>query len=463
MLYGIIGLFEAAIRTSQEYALRTIKGVYFLLDNPQNWIRVHVIKMVGFHLMQINSLVYIEPRLAKKVEAKIYSMLVTTNGKSVECELLKLSVNHFLENSELFELVKGKMEIFLESNDINLNIIGFKALKKMIKFRKSLLNEYMDKLSEKAKQDNPVLAGEIFSIYEENITMEDADTFLKEMRSLLSKENSAGYKEVLIGSISRLILRKDCRLITDLGWLVQEMLFDLYLNIRSVHESRQFIQILWLIFRDFKEQEAPLLDLSIQILFEFFQKFNPNSIKITSNCRFEIILEAINLICVTRQEILYSELIEKQAENFENFCLILIMVTRIISKLDILTRTQLQRSLLILKSRLRPEDQKSTSFLQEIVGETFKEILGEEEDTAEEFIENEMTYLMRMSDDGHLQKVMNCDLSVSRINPQSLKIECKEAELSEETELTESESEILTRSMEIEGQESKKKLLLGQT
>jgi hypothetical protein len=390
-------------------------------------------------------------------------MLVTTNGKSVECELLKLSVNHFLENSELFDLVKGKMEIFLESNDLNLNIIGFKALKKMIKFRKSLLNEYLEKLSEKAQQDNPVLAGEIFGIYEENITAEDADTFLKQMKGLLSKEKSAGYKEVLIGSISRLVLRNNSGLVTDHRWLVEELLFDLYLNLRSVEESRQFVKILWLIFKRFKKQEASLLNLGIQILFEFFQKFNPNSIKITSNYRFETVLQVVSLICAVSQEILYSELIEKQAENFENFCLILMMVSRLKSKLDILTRTQLQRSLLVFKSRLRAEDQKSTIILQEIVEETFKEILGDGEDTSEEFVENEMTYLMRTTDDAYLQKVMQCDVTVGSDSPETLKIEYKQTELSEETELTESEGEILTRSMEMEGQESKKKLLLEQT
>lgn len=117
--------------------------------------------------------------MSKKVESKIYSFLVTTNAKSVECELIKLAINHFLQNEELFELVKSKTEVFIDSNDCNLNVIGFKALQKIISHKPKLLNEYSDKLSAKAREEHPLLASEIFGIYEANLTQLDTDDFIK--------------------------------------------------------------------------------------------------------------------------------------------------------------------------------------------------------------------------------------------------------------------------------------------
>lgn len=230
------GLFEAAIRFSSESALRTVKGVYSLFDFSQNWIRVRTLKLA-------NSLITIEPRLAKKLEPKIYTLLASANAKSVDCELVRLCTAHFMTNKELVPLVKSKAEVFSESTDVNLNIIGFQAFRKILSNDPSLLKDVAELLSTKAKIEHPGLALEIFTIYQEHLALEDLPNFLKKLHELISGSENLAYKEVLGTCAIKLAIKESSRTI-DWSFFVQNLLVPVSNSSKSQGDDQSFVQLI---------------------------------------------------------------------------------------------------------------------------------------------------------------------------------------------------------------------------
>jgi hypothetical protein len=249
-LYAISGLFEAAIRFSPEVALRTVKGVYSLFDHTQNWIRVRTLKLAS-------SLIRIEPRLAKKLEQKIFGLLASANAKSVECELVRLCISHYLNSKELFPLVKGKAEVFAEASDINLSIIGFQALRKMLEFQPSLLKELSEQLSLKAKIEHPGLANEIFSIYQEHLTSEDIPDFLKRLSELLTSSTNSSYKEVLANCAIKLASRKP-GVIISWEYFINNLFVQIAVLSRTQEQENNLVELINILEDNFDKIELAL-------------------------------------------------------------------------------------------------------------------------------------------------------------------------------------------------------------
>lgn len=134
--------------------------------------------------------------------------MIATNGKSIECELLQLSVKHYHSTPSFINLIKNKIEYFSDSQDINLNIIGFRGLRILLLNKPELLSEYSELLAKKAKVEDAELATEIFSVYAQHLSKEDAPTILTKMNELLEKSQVAPYKEALANAALKLALRE---------------------------------------------------------------------------------------------------------------------------------------------------------------------------------------------------------------------------------------------------------------
>ena len=63
----------------------------------------------------------VEPRLYGKLAPKLREMLINTQAKSVEYELIKAAVLVFHKDEEFLKLAKEKLQLFLRSNDPNCN------------------------------------------------------------------------------------------------------------------------------------------------------------------------------------------------------------------------------------------------------------------------------------------------------------------------------------------------------
>lgn len=214
----------------------TIKGVYALFDNTQNWIRVKTLKLA-------NHLIKTEPRLAKKLEPKIFTLLASANSKPVECELVRLCIAHYLYNKELQQLVKGKAEVFAGTPDVNLNIIGFQAFRKLLEHQPGLLKEIAENLSAKAKIEHPGLAFEVFSIYQEHITAGDLADYLKKLSELLSGSQNPAYREVVAMSAINIALREPS-LIIEWSYFVQNLLVPAAVTVRTAEQEKRLVQLI---------------------------------------------------------------------------------------------------------------------------------------------------------------------------------------------------------------------------
>jgi hypothetical protein len=437
LIYSVLGLFETAVKTSEVMALLTLKGVYLFLDFSQNWVRVHTIKLV-------DKLINLEPRLAKKVETKLYSFLVTTNAKSVECELLKLAIHHFKYNDELFELVRGKTEVFLDSNDLNLNIIGFKTLRDILQAKPKLLQEYSDKLSAKAQEEHPLLAREIFSIYRDNLTASDADQFVKQLANLLAKAKNPLYKEELMRMLFTLSERNP-PVISDWSFLAKEVLGQLVDFVKHPADIKAYIGLL--LSLQTKHIDSELIGLYLQIIFGFFEKVNIHSTRTTSHPHFELVLQLLATLCSMSSELLYRELLGENCQHRDNFFMVLQLATALRDRLDLVQDSLLLNSLLSLKNRLTVKDVEK--FSQEIIADC---LTSTRDKLA---LETELTFLI--SDSTQLAKdVEDIDLSGLTIDPGL-------CDLTAEVELSEKEVEILTRSLDLTQTDDRKRLLLQPT
>ena len=336
-----------------ELALQTIRGVYGLLDNTENWIKVRVLKMLH-HLMTI------EPRLAKKCEQKIYGCLVAQNKYAVDCEVLSLAVDHYIDHKEMFELANGKAQIFLDLKDINLNIIGFRALSKIIRKSPELLSEYSDKLSQKAKVDNQVLAKEIFGIFDAHLSQEDSDQFIKQTNDLLTDQKSVAYQEVVSRFAVKISL-KDPPLLHDWSYVVENLMVTLLNQLKAPNDASEYCKLLsWLAGKPKIKQ--PLASLYLHILFSFFEKVSPNSDKTIQHVQFPLVLLCLSLTAQMSPADLEEYILS--GENRDNFLILVGMLAKLSLSVDSLTQgTMLQAFDSLLRkvsdenqqSRLRPE------------------------------------------------------------------------------------------------------------
>lgn len=237
-----------------------------MFDHTQNWIRVRTLKLA-------NHLISIEPRLSKKLEAKIFSLLASANAKSVECELVRLCISHYINSKELFPLVKGKAEVFAEAPDANLNIIGFQALRKMLEVQPSLLKEISDQLSTKAKIEHPGLAHEIFSIYQHHLTKEDLPNFFKKLSELLNSSDNMPYKEVLASCAVKLATRKPT-VMTDWEYYVQNLFVPISLLSRTSEQDSNLMELIQVLEANFDKN---LLALHYQQVLKQKRSCKPTS------------------------------------------------------------------------------------------------------------------------------------------------------------------------------------------
>ena len=190
--------------------------MYYLLDQTQSWVKVRCLRLVG-------RLIELEPRLAKKVESKIHALMTATNGKSVECELLQIAVRYYESCPSFSGLIKNKIDYFSESQDINLNIKGFRGLRVLLDKKPELLNEYSELLAKKARVDDAELATEIFSIYAEHLSKEDAPAILSKMNDLLTTSQIRSYRDSITNAAASMALR-DPPIIIDWSDFVAQFL-----------------------------------------------------------------------------------------------------------------------------------------------------------------------------------------------------------------------------------------------
>lgn len=99
----------------------------------------------------MRKLIEIEPRLIEKSKDKIYNMLVMTTAKSLEAGLISLAVQKYSDDEKIFELAVKKIDNFLSSEDLNLNVVGFQLLYPLLEKKPNLLGEYTSLLTKKAK------------------------------------------------------------------------------------------------------------------------------------------------------------------------------------------------------------------------------------------------------------------------------------------------------------------------
>lgn len=354
LICASLGFFEAVIKHSTELALQTIIGVYSLLDHGQNWIKVRVLKL-------LHHLITIEPRLAKKCEQKIYSCLVAANKYSVDCEVLSVAVDHYITNQEMFDLAKGKTQTFLELNDVNLNIIGFRALRKIIRKNPKLLAEYTDKLSQKAKVDNQVLAKEIFGIFEEHLTAEDSDLFMKQVNDLLTDKKSVSYQEVVSQFAVKLAL-KDPPLLRDWTYFVENLMATLLNHIKTSQDAQSYCKML-LLLSSKPEAKLQMASLYLHILFSFFEKVNPNSdkSKTIQHIQFSVVLLCLDLISQMDAAELEENILG--GDNRDSFLVLVGMLARISQEVDCVTEVQMLRSFECLLRKVPAEIQQGSLFL----------------------------------------------------------------------------------------------------
>ena len=95
LIYCYLGIYETITRHQPKLIPFIIKPLYALLDTKHNWVLISVLKL-------INRLIEIEPRLAKKLEGKLFTIFSSTAGKSIESCLIEIVLQHFSANESLF-------------------------------------------------------------------------------------------------------------------------------------------------------------------------------------------------------------------------------------------------------------------------------------------------------------------------------------------------------------------------
>lgn len=227
--------------------------------------------------------------MIEKCREKVYNFITTNTANSVECELIKLILNNYQSDERIYSLSCSKIMTFLESVDINLNINGFNMVSLLVKQSPARLPDYYDILAIKAKVNNPTLAREIFSIYRDHVTAEEAPVLIKQLQELLEKDNEDNYNKILLDTVLEICIRDKCALITDKEWMLTELLPSVFKNLKEPEEIRKYMSLISILQNE-DEFHSTFLESLLGILQSIFESFNVNSDKASSNIYSPLIL-----------------------------------------------------------------------------------------------------------------------------------------------------------------------------